>query len=729
MKNFLRIFYFLLFLILIFLIYLSTFGIETKRLNNQISNKIKNIDENLIIELRDVKIILNPLKLKLNAKTIGSNFIIDNKVIEIESIKTNISLISLIKNEFSLDNLEISTKSLEIKNLLSFLRVIQNTTQLYILEKIIQRGYLIADININFDKDGKIKDNFKINGFVKDVKLDLLKKYNVKKLNFIFKVDKNSLSTKNLDLNLNNLDFTSEKILFKKKDSNFFIEGELNNKKLELDENSLNFFIKEKFLNLDVNKIKFSSNNIFSFKIDKNYKFKNFKITSDLKIDQLAIINKFKLKNIFPEIKKELNLLDHNLKINYENKKLSINGNGNILFQNEKDLIDYSISSKNKVYEFNSELKIKQNPLYLEILNFKNNQDIETMIKLQGRHDSNKKTIIKIISLKEKNNEILAKNIIFNNKNEFVDLDYIKLDYYDVDNQKNSAKIYKKNKEYFLEGLVLNIDNLIEKFLKSDNSNNLNVLNKELKLNINLNEVHLDKDHIVQDFFGNLSFNKQKINKAKLSGSFSKNKKFKFTVNSSNSGKVTTLFLDKAEPIVKRYNFIKGFEGGALDFHSSEIGEEIVSTIKIYDFKLMELPTLTKILTLASLQGIADILSGEGIRFDEFEMNFKTKDNLLTIDEIYAIGPAISILMDGYVEKNKLISLRGTLVPATTINKAIGSIPILGDILVGSKTGEGVFGVSFKIKGVPKNLETTVNPIKTLTPRFITRTLEKIKKN
>ena len=106
-------------------------------------------------------------------------------------------------------------------------------------------------------------------------------------------------------------------------------------------------------------------------------------------------------------------------------------------------------------------------------------------------------------------------------------------------------------------------------------------------------------------------------------------------------------------------------------------------------------------------------------------MNFKNKKNVMTIDEIYAIGPAISILMDGYVEKNKLISLRGTLVPATTINKVIGSIPLIGEILVGSKTGEGVFGVSFKIKGPPKNLETTVNPIKTLTPRFIQKALKK----
>ena len=85
--------------------------------------------------------------------------------------------------------------------------------------------------------------------------------------------------------------------------------------------------------------------------------------------------------------------------------------------------------------------------------------------------------------------------------------------------------------------------------------------------------------------------------------------------------------------------------------------------------------------------------------------------------------------MEGYIERNKLTSLRGTLVPATTINKTISKIPLLGDILVGKKVGEGVFGVSFKIKGPPKDLKTSVNPIKTLTPRFITRTLEKLKKN
>ena len=61
----------------------------------------------------------------------------------------------------------------------------------------------------------------------------------------------------------------------------------------------------------------------------------------------------------------------------------------------------------------------------------------------------------------------------------------------------------------------------------------------------------------------------------------------------------------------------------------------------------------------------------------------------------------------------------------TIINK----IPIVGKILVGEKSGEGVVGVSFKMKGPPKNIKTTVNPLKTLTPRFIIRAIEKMKKN
>ena len=46
------------------------------------------------------------------------------------------------------------------------------------------------------------------------------------------------------------------------------------------------------------------------------------------------------------------------------------------------------------------------------------------------------------------------------------------------------------------------------------------------------------------------------------------------------------------------------------------------------------------------------------------------------------------VALSGYIDKKELISLRGTLVPATTINRSIASIPLIGNILIGKKVGE-----------------------------------------
>ena len=97
-KNLLKYIFVIIIIFILILIYLSTFGFETKIFNNQIKDKIYQVNKNLDVELKKVKLILDPLNFKINAKTIGPKIIHKKKEIQLEYIKTQISLISFLKN-------------------------------------------------------------------------------------------------------------------------------------------------------------------------------------------------------------------------------------------------------------------------------------------------------------------------------------------------------------------------------------------------------------------------------------------------------------------------------------------------------------------------------------------------------------------------------------------------------------------------------------------------------
>jgi len=708
--------------------YLSTVGIETKSFNSQIKEKINKLDPNLDLELKKVKLILNPINFTIDVKTIGPNLIYRSKKLEIETAKTKILLKSILQNKFALNNLEISTKSIQLKNLLSFIRVVKNSPELLILETIVKTGHIVADINIEFDENGKIKNNYSISGFLKDGNLSLLKKISADKINFLFEIKDNQTKLNEINLVLNEKKLSSDSIEIDNSKKDIEINGDFSSKDLKFNKSDLSLISDLFPYEIMFESINFTTKNDFSFILDKKYKIKNLKITSKVNLHELSAKNNFDIKSILPDLSKNILLKNHLIDIIYEKDKFGISGKGSALFQKEESNIDYIYKKNKEVINFKANLDVGKNPLKLSFVNYQKKKNLDSKIKLEIISNDQKQFLIKELDYIENKNIFLLRNILLDKEFKIENLDKINLEFKDVENKINQLEITRNENIFFLKGSSFNANKLIEDLLDSKEDKKFELFNKNLDLNINIDKVFIDDEYLLNNLSGKIYFKKNNINDANLSAFFSNDEKFTFTVNTNNEGKVTTLYSAKAKPFVKRYKFIKGYDGGYLDFYSVNKNNKSNSKLKIYDFNLKELPALTKLLTLASLQGIADLLSGEGIGFDEFEMNFENQNNLTTINEIYAIGPAISILMEGYVEKNKLVSLRGTLVPATTINKAIGTIPILGKILVGKKTGEGVFGVSFKIKGPPKDLETTVNPIKTLTPRFITRTLEKIKK-
>ena len=719
------------FILIVFtsIIYLSTIGIETKKFNNLIVSKLDEVDPNFNLKINKVSVRLIPFSFAINLKTLGTNLIYKDEIIQLESIRSQISIPSMIDKQFALTELMISTKSIPIINLISLIRAVKNDPKLLIAEQLIENGFIIADLKIEFDDLGNIKKNYKFSGLVNDGEIDLFRKYNLNKINFNFEINEKVLKFNDIKINLNNNDILIPELVTLKKNKKYLVSGKLITKDTNLKKDEINRIISDDFKKLDIQKILFSSKNDFNFEINKNLKLKNLDIKSDINLDNIEIKNFLVLNNIFPKIKNNLIFRNQKLKIEYNKKKLNISGKGETLLQNEIDKIEYEIHKENNKIEFKTKLKILKNSFNLDILNYKKSKNSDLELSLKGQSNIQGKLIFDKISLTEKNNIISIKNLILSKDYKINDFEKVDINYLDKDDLKNNLELTKNYGNYLISGNSLNIKSIVDNLLNSENDNKFKIFNKNFKFIIDVERIYLDKENTIKKLKGFLSLNKSEILELNLESKFSNQEKITFTIKKNGNEKVTTLFSHKAKPFVDRYKFIKGFEEGDLNFYSVKKNGISNSILKIDNFKIQEIPVLAKLLTLASLQGIADLLTGEGIRFTDFEMKFSSDNKLMTIEELYAIGPAISILMEGYIQSKKLISLRGTLVPATTVNRTISSIPLIGDLLVGKKVGEGVFGVSFKIKGPPGNLETTVNPIKTLTPRFITRTLEKIKKN
>ena len=141
--------------------------------------------------------------------------------------------------------------------------------------------------------------------------------------------------------------------------------------------------------------------------------------------------------------------------------------------------------------------------------------------------------------------------------------------------------------------------------------------------------------------------------------------------------------------------------------------------IEATGYELVNAPAMASMLTVASFTGILDLLKGEGIRFDRLTGDFSFWQNVLTTDLLRAYGPALGFTAKGDVDlRDDVIDLEGTAVPAYTINRVLGAIPVLGWILVGGE-GEGLLAVTYRMKGPLEKPTVSVNPLAALAPGFL----------
>ena len=735
MKNkFIKFSIIIFFIICIFISYLSFFGIKTDKFNNLITEKIEK-NENLKIKLNDVFFKFDLANFEFNLSTSNTNIKYFNDEIKLSSAKATVSLNNFISRNFLIKKIVIESKQNEIKKITNIIKSHHQNLHTVLLNKIVNNGKVKFIAKINFNEDGKINDDFLISGEIIDLDINSFSK-NSLIANLLFKIEKNKFIFQKFNIKYGDNKIKSDQInVLNVENDTYNISGDFVGENINIEPDVLNklypnifkFLIKQKFV--------INSKGNFSFDINNKFKFSNISINNNINLNKLDYeVNNTQIKELF-NIDKKINLINHNIQISFKgdpNKKLeknylNINGEGNIFFDNKEDYITYSYNNQKQINNIKLKLDLKKNEVIINILNFIKPKNEKSELNINFSFKDLNNIIFKDIAFIHKENKFNIKDLELINK-KIKGLRILNFKYVNLSKNVIDMNLIKKNKDYKIYGKSFDGSKILDKILEGNDSKNL-IYNLNSKIYIDIEKFFIDPKNYVKIKNGQIKYNKNEIENLSISSIFPNNKELFINIFLRNDEKVTIITSDYPRPIIKRYKFIKGFEEGFLNFKSIKKKEISKSILVIDNFKVKEMPVLARLLTLASLQGIADIMTGEGIRFTDFEMKFSKEKNVMNIEEIYAIGPAISVLMNGYIVDNELVSLRGTLVPATTINRSISSIPILGDILVGKKVGEGVFGVSFKIKGPPKELKTTVNPIKTLTPRFITRTLEKIKGN
>ena len=701
------------------LIILSTVGIKTNKFNNLISSKVSQ-NNNISLELEKIKFKLNLKELNLFLETNKPKIKYRGVYLPVKNLKIYIDFLSLLKSKPKIQKTNIDLEELDVDELNKLLVIIKPSNFRSLLKNKIKAGKLNSQIDLFLDNKGFL-DNFIAKGSIKNLKAELMNGLIFTQTNFNFFADKNDILIKNVFGNLADIKISDGDIKLNlekgiKLSSNF-------NSKLNFDEEKFNKYerlFKKFTFAQNLKNLKADLNNNISLEFDKTYKLKNYNynFSGMLEKGEFQLSNPIKNDFIKNEIKK---IYLSNLEINtiFSPKNVDFSGIGKYSFD-ELNFLNFNIKNKFKKKLINLKLDFEyKGDFELDLINFKKPKDAIAKLSLD---------------IEKNNDDLKINNFEFKQGKNLFEINNLRLKGEKFVSIKK-LKVLTSNNDFFLQnekkiiikGKKFDATNLAKFFNNQSNENNFQNLDGSIE--IDFKKINVPMSETLQNFKLLGEINQGQFIKITSKGDFGGNNFLDISMrkDKNTSKKYLEIYSDLTRPLLTEYSFFKGLTGGKLLFTSVIDGSNSISKLKIENFKVINAPGLIQLLSLADLRGLVDLAEGDGLSFDILEIDLEKNKNFLKINEILALGPSMSVLMEGYQDEKGLTSLRGSLIPAKTLNKMISKIPVIGEIVIPKEIGEGLFGISFKMKGPKGKIKTSINPIRTLTPRFLQKIIDRKK--
>lgn len=296
----------------------------------------------------------------------------------------------------------------------------------------------------------------------------------------------------------------------------------------------------------------------------------------------------------------------------------------------------------------------------------------------------------------------------------------------DIGNAKQPTKINISGNSYDISELFEDDDSIkdgqslsLKKEKDKDKLKNVS----DTDINIAVNRLWTNKSVPVTNFAGNARLRKGiGINEIKMIGNYSHNKELNFKFEylpRSNGDYLINVNSNDAGSTLKVLRLYEHMSGGILQISAHKDKDDVITGhAKVRNFSVKNTNFLAKILSLASFSGMLDMLRGDGIVFSHFDAPFTFNNGILNIQESKAFGNVLGITADGYYNyDNGELSFKGMIAPAYSLNKFLGSMPIIGTLLSGKD--KTIFAANYRAKGNIEDPEVNINPLSAISPNSL----------
>ena len=248
-----------------------------------------------------------------------------------------------------------------------------------------------------------------------------------------------------------------------------------------------------------------------------------------------------------------------------------------------------------------------------------------------------------------------------------------------------------------------------------------------MTISLDIDKVRLGPERTLANVAGALVFDGKLWRRMELQAALDGGGSLKLDLRPGNGRRSLKIQSDDAGAVLRTFDLYDEVLGGKLlvegVYQDDKPKQPLAGRATIRDFRVTNTPVLARLLSVASLTGILELLTGEGLAFRRLHAPFVDRGGVIAVTDAWAHGP-LGFTASGALDTNaSTIDLSGTILPVGVLNSLLGRLPIIGELLTGGEEGGGVVGIDYSVRGGIEEPEVKTNPLSALAPGFLKKIL------